>query len=258
MHEAVRVQRGGEQRRMKKEKRILPTAPMDSRRFACTAKMYLLLGLLGMVLCGRAGYVLGRETYLAKEEGEDSAPGAGEPFCRLAVHLSGQIHYADGTPAAGLKLELDGPSLSVVTDTKGGFLFPNLAPGTYAFTALRDDGTITAQGQLEICSEYGAEDLSVSLSEKNAYRLVLSPDIRFLEIMPRMDGGQWYIEEKQCTFATRGGMVVTPEGVFPAGENVVETPGGTLFLEEGTIISPGGERADPAYIILPGDEVKPK
>ena len=61
------------------------------------------------------------------------------------IHLSGIVAYTDGTPAAGRRLELHSDPITTVSDSKGGFLFPNVPQGEHTISILTDEGEVQVQ-----------------------------------------------------------------------------------------------------------------
>lgn len=220
--------------------------------------LFIFLLLLTLITSSIAGYILGRNTGTAPlgqvidtillEPEETEA-------LKTAFHLTGQVCYSDGTPAAGRTLQLHSDPITTVTDSKGAFLFPNVPQGEHTIYVLDGEGKPAAQRDVHVMREDTAGAVSIGLMEGGEYVIELAIDVRVLEITIELGKGEIYINPEQYSYATQGGTVVTPDGSASLRDGVVVTPGGNVYLPDGNIILPGGSKADPTYIIQSDDTV---
>ena len=172
-----------------------------------------------------------------------------------AFHLTGRIFYTDGTPAAGRTLELHSDPVTAVSDSAGGFLFPNIPQGEHTIYVLDGSGSVALQRDIEIVRSSEARAVAIDLQDNGKYVLELSLDIRALEIEIELDAQSLNINPERITYATYGGLVTTPAGTASVRDGAVVTPGGNVYLPDGTIVLPGGAKTDPAYLIEPTENV---
>ena len=221
--------------------------------------LFLLLLLLTLITSCIAGYILGRHTGtdpLGQVIDTIVLTPEKEPVSeRETFHLTGQVCYTDGTPAVGRTLELHSDPIIAVTDSKGGFLFPNVPQGEHTIYVRNNDGTTAAQREIHVTRENTSEAVSVDLMDSGEYVIELAIDVRVLEIVIELGSGELYINPENISYATLEGMVTTPEGTASLKDGVVVTPGGNVYLPDGNIILPGGAKEDPTYIIQPDDTV---
>lgn len=220
--------------------------------------LILLLFLFTLLTSSLVGYILGSnagpssmgqliDTILLTPESTDS---------RTVIHLSGIVAYTDGTPAAGRRLELHSDPITTVSDSKGGFLFPNVPQGEHTISILTDEGEVQVQRKINIQYDSRKEkDVSIQLTENGAYAIELSIDVRVLEVVIELDQESMRIDSENFTFSTRDGDVVTPTGSANVRDGVIVTPGGNVYLPDGNVVFPGGKTDDTAYIILTDDTV---
>ena len=220
--------------------------------------LILLLFLFTLITSSLVGYILGSnagpssmgqliDTILLTPESTES---------HATIHLSGTVAYTDGTPAAGRRLELHSDPVTTVSDSKGGFLFPNVPQGEHTISILTDEGEIQVQRKINI--QYDSrkkKDVSIQLTENGAYAIELSIDVRVLEVVIELDQESMKIDSESFTFSTRDGDVVTPAGSANVRDGVIVTPGGNVHLPHGNVVFPGGKTDDTAYIILSDDTV---
>lgn len=129
-----------------------------------------------------------------------------------AFHLTGRIFYTDGTPAAGRTLELHSDPVTAVSDSAGGFLFPNIPQGEHTIYVLDGSGSVALQRDIEIVRSSEARAVAIDLQDNGKYVLELSLDIRALEIEIELDAQSLNINPERITYATYGGLVTTPAG----------------------------------------------
>lgn len=220
--------------------------------------LILLLFLFTLMTSSLVGYILGSnagpssmgqliDTILLTPESTDN---------RTVIHLSGIVAYTDGTPAAGRRLELHSDPITTVSDSKGGFLFPNVPQGEHTISILTDEGEVQVQRKINIQYDSRKEkDVSIQLTENGAYAIELSIDVRVLEVVIELDQESMRIDSENFTFSTRDGDVVTPTGSANVRDGVIVTPGGNVHLPDGNVVFPGGKTDDTAYIILTDDTV---
>ena len=220
--------------------------------------LILLLFFITLITSSLVGYILGSnagpssmgqliDTILLTPESTDS---------RTMIHLSGIVAYTDGTPAAGRRLELHSDPITTVSDSKGGFLFPNVPQGEHIISILTDEGEVQVQRKINIQYDSRKEkDVSIQLTENGAYAIELSIDVRVLEVVIELDQESMRIDSESFTFSTRDGDVVTPTGSANVRDGVIVTPGGNVHLPDGNVVFPGGKTDDTAYIILSDDTV---
>lgn len=220
--------------------------------------LILLLFFITLITSSLVGYILGSnagpssmgqliDTILLTPESTDS---------RTMIHLSGIVAYTDGTPAAGRRLELHSEPITTVSDSKGGFLFPNVPQGEHTISILTDEGEVQVQRKINIQYDSRKEkDVSIQLTENGAYAIELSIDVRVLEVVIELDQESMRIDSESFTFSTRDGDVVTPTGSANVRDGVIVTPGGNVHLPDGNVVFPGGKTDDTAYIILSDDTV---
>lgn len=219
-----------------------------------------LLLLLVLITTSVVGFILGRsagpeplgqiiDTILLSPED----PAGTRP--KSSFHLTGRVFYSDGTPAAGRVLELHSDPMTTVSDSQGGFLFPNAPEGTHTILVRGNDGSVAAQREIEILRDSAAEAVQVDLREDGAYVIELAVDVRVLEIAIELEGETLHISPERVTYATRDGLVVTEAGSASIQDGAVVSPGGNVYLSDGTIVLPGAAAEDPTYIIRPDDSV---
>ncbi len=217
----------------------------------------VLIFLIALTTSSVVGYILGRsfgpaplgqviDTILLTPEKRPE---------RETFHLTGRIFYTDGTPAAGRTLELHSDPVIAVSDSAGGFLFPNIPRGGHTIYVLDDSGAAVVRRDIEVVRSSEAKTVSIDLEDSGTYVIELSMDIRVLEIEIELDAQTLRINSESITYATYDGLVTTPAGVASILDGVVVTPGGNIYLSDGNIVLPGGTRTDPTYLIQPTETV---
>lgn len=142
-----------------------------------------------------------------------------------------------------------------MSDSAGGFLFPNIPQGEHTIYVLDGSGSVALQRDIEIVRSSEARAVAIDLQDNGKYVLELSLDIRALEIEIELDAQSLNINPERITYATYGGLVTTPAGTASVRDGAVVTPGGNVYLPDGTIVLPGGAKTDPAYLIEPTENV---
>lgn len=217
----------------------------------------VLIFLIALTTSSVVGYILGRsfgpaplgqviDTILLTPEKRPE---------RETFHLTGRIFYTDGTPAAGRTLELHSDPVTAVSDSAGGFLFPNIPRGGHTIYVLDDSGAAVVRRDIEVVRSSEAKTVSIDLEDSGTYVIELSMDIRVLEIEIELDAQTLRINPESITYAAYDGLVITPAGVASILDGVVVTPGGNIYLSDGNIVLPGGTRTDPTYLIQPTETV---
>lgn len=219
--------------------------------------LLLLLPLFLLITSSIAGYVLGRSAGPAPlGQMIDTillAPQEAPP--QAAFHLSGRVFYSDGSPAAGRALELHSDPITAVTDSGGGFLFPNVPEGEHTISVLGEDGGTVARREIQVAREKGLGDVSVGGTDSGKYVIALSVDVRVLEIELELEDDALYISPERITYATGDGRLFTPNGAASVRDGVIVSPGGNVYLPDGTVVFPGGAGADPTHILRPDNTV---
>ncbi|MEI3230107.1 MAG: hypothetical protein V8S24_01925 [Gordonibacter pamelaeae] len=163
--------------------------------------------------------------------------------------------YTDGSPAAGLKLELHSDPIEAQTDAEGTFLFPNTSFGSHRILVYGPDGAVAAERPLSIGRNAAEEGVSISESPDGGSAITLAVNVRMLEVVILLDGeGGLEIVPTGCTYADGDGLVVTPTGSVTLESGAVVTPKGSVLLPNGTIVIPrSGENA--VAVVMPDDRV---
>lgn len=219
--------------------------------------LLLLLFILVLITSSIAGYILGKNTG-SVQMGQiiDTILLAPEEETELIrFHLSGQVLYSDGTPAAGRLMELHSDPISATSDSNGGFLFPNVPEGEHTIYVMGEDGTPEAERMIHVVRDENSEGVAIDMSEGEEYIIEMSVNVRVLEITVELDSEELLINPDKVTYATKDGTVVTPTGKASSKDGVVVSPNGNVYLPDGTVVFPGGKEADPTYTIEPDDTV---
>ena len=214
-----------------------------------------LLLLLVLITTSMVGYVLGRSASGPLGQAGDTIVLSPQPSGRTTAHLTGQVVYTDGSPAAGLKLELHSDPIEAQTDAEGTFLFPNASFGSHRILVYGPDGAVAAERPLSIGQNAAEEGVSISESPDGGSAIALAVNVRMLEVVILLDGeGGLEIVPTGCTYADGDGLVVTPTGSVTLESGAVVTPKGSVLLPDGTIVIPrSGENA--VAVIMPDDQV---
>lgn len=213
---------------------------------------FLLLIFIALVTSSILGFILGRQTG-TMPLGQVVDTIVLEPEVPV-FHLSGQTLYTDGSPAAGLRMQLHSEPIETQTDSAGNFLFPNVEQGEHSISVLSATGDVLAQREVQILRQNQTHQASVKLTETDSYVIELSVDVRVLEITIELDQGSLSIDPN-LTFATAEGQVSTPYGTANISQGTIVTPQGNVYLTDGHVIFPGGTQEDPTKILLPDDQV---
>lgn len=214
-----------------------------------------LLLLLALITTSMVGYVLGRSASGPLGQVTDTIVLSPQPSGRTAAHLTGQVVYTDGSPAAGLKLELHSDPIEALTDAEGTFLFPNAPFGSHRILVYGTDGAVAAERPISIGQSAAEEGVSISESPDGGSAITLAVNVRMLEVVILLDDeGGLEIVPTGCTYVDGDGLVVTPTGSVTLESGAVVTPKGSVLLHDGTIVIPrSGENA--VAVITPGDQV---
>lgn len=217
--------------------------------------LVLILLFFAVLTSSLAGYILGKQaasaplgqiidTILLAPEDETA---------ETAFHLSGRVFYSNGTPAAGQILELHSEPMTTVSDSQGGFLFPNVPEGEHTIMVMGAGGAIAAQQEIVVSRTDGAHNAAISLLDGSKYAIELSVDVRVLEIEIQMDENVLQIDQQHFSYGTADGYVFTPAGAASVSDGTIVTPGGNIYLPDGHVVFPGGSASDPTQILLPDD-----
>ncbi len=224
----------------------------DKRRQALLALVLLLV----LITTSMVGYVLGRSASGPLGQVTDTillSPQA--PAGRMSAHLTGKVVYGDGSPAAGLKLELHSDPITAYADDAGTFLFPNAPFGSHRIVVYGPDGSKAAERALTISQDEAEEGVSISKSDDGSSAITLAVDVRMLEVVIQLDEhGSMDILATGLTYADGSGAVVTPTGTASVDRGVIVTPNGSVLLPDGTIVIPRNGQ-NTAAVILPNDQV---
>ena len=109
---------------------------------------FLLLIFIALVTSSILGFILGRQTG-TMPLGQVVDTIVLEPEVPV-FHLSGQTLYTDGSPAAGLRMQLHSEPIETQTDSAGNFLFPNVEQGEHSISVLSATGDVLAQREVQI------------------------------------------------------------------------------------------------------------
>lgn len=211
---------------------------------------------LALITSCVAGYLLGKHTG-QKPAGQiiDTillAPE--ESAARTRTHLTGRIFYSDGSPAAGRHIELHSEPVSTVTDLDGRFLFPNVSFGEHTITVYNQDGSVDAKQPVTISPDKEEKGVIIARDFNQDYVITVAVDIRILELVIELDGGQITLQPDRHLYADDRGLVTTPSGTASTSSGVIVTPGGAVHLPDGTIVIPNSS-GNAAAVILPDDTV---
>lgn len=213
---------------------------------------FLLLIFIALVTSSILGFILGRQTG-SMPLGQIVDTIVLEPEVPV-FHLSGQTLYTDGSPAAGLRMQLHSEPMETQTDSTGNFLFPKVEQGEHIMSVLSASGDVLAQREVQILRQNQTSQASVKLTETGSYVIELSVDVRVLEITIELDQDRFFIDPN-LTFSTFEGQVSTPYGTANISQGTIVTPQGNIYLTDGHVIFPGGTQEDPTKILLPDDQV---
>lgn len=214
-----------------------------------------LLLLVALTTTSMVSYLLGRSASGPLGQATDTIQLAPEEAStRTATHLTGQVAYEDGSPAAGLKLELHSDPIVTEADDEGVFLFPNVPFGTHRIIVYGPDGSVAAERPVSIVQSSDEQGVSITKEGDGGCAITVAVDVRILEIAIRLQDDGLDILATGCTYANGEGRVTTPAGSVSVESGVVVTPNGHVHLPDGTIVIPRSGR-NAAAIILPDDTV---
>lgn len=228
----------------------------DNRKERRRRMLLVLLLVLVLVTTSMVGYVLGRSASGPLGQVTDTVLLSPQnSSARTATHLTGQVVYQDGTPAAGLKLELHSNPIVSDTDDRGVFLFPNVPFGEHHITVFASDGSVAAERPVSVVQSADEQGVSITKKSDGASTITVAVDVRILEISIKLgDEGALEILPTGVTFANGEGKVVTPTGLASVESGIVVTPRGHVCLPDGTIVIPRSGK-NTAAVILPNDTV---
>lgn len=228
----------------------------DDKRNRRRRALLALVLLLVLITTSMVGYVLGRSASGPLGQVTDTILLSPQvPAGRMSAHLTGKVVYGDGSPAAGLKLELHSDPIVAHADDAGTFLFPNAPFGSHRIIVYGPDGSKAAERALTISQDEAEEGVSISKSDDGSSVITLAVNVRMLEVVIQLDDhGSLDILATGLTYADGSGAVVTPTGTASIDRGVIVTPNGSVLLPDGTIVIPRNGQ-NTAAVILPNDQV---
>ncbi|MBC5579992.1 carboxypeptidase regulatory-like domain-containing protein [Anaerofilum sp. BX8] len=211
--------------------------------------LLLVLALLAVFSSVLVGFLIGRNTDPHRGQILDTIV-IGQDGGR-AVHLAGQVRYADGTACADSVVELHSEPRMTRTDAQGRFFYDNVDLGEHTFSVLDAEGAVLASCGVTV-SRGGAQPVEVALAGEDRYAVQLSAEVRFVElaIELRGDGEELKLIPKTAAALKDDGTLFADGNGIDAAKGVIVLPSGTVILTDGTVVASG-------WLVLPDNTAAP-
>ena len=228
---------------LEKEKETAVVEKDENNREKKNRKWLLLLFLVLLLVIGSTCmtcYILGKktspqpsgqsvDTILLTPEAEEET--------ETVLHLTGRVRMTDGTPAVGRTLELHSDPMRTVTNSTGSFLFYRVEEGEHRLLVMNSDGSTAASRTLQLERGARTEGVSIDRKQDGIYVVELAENVRILELSLELKEDSYELLP-EFIYASTDGIVVTPTGRESVQEGPVFTPGGNIYLSDGTVVLP--------------------
>ncbi|MEG0379203.1 MAG: hypothetical protein RR614_12060, partial [Eubacterium sp.] len=215
--------------------------------------LFVLLLIIVMLTSSIVGFILGRNTSDGQGQVIDTIVVDPDQESQKTISFVGVIHKPDGSPDAGVTVELHSTPRQAVTDSLGRFSLENVELGSHTLSILDETGK--ASSRCAVILNKNGGNLPKMSAQNGGYSVAVNSDSRVLEMSFDLNGdGTTLTPDAQRIVSINGtGTVATPQGIATVKDGVIITPGGTVITTDGTVLMPGGKivTTDGSVIPLP-------